>query len=125
MFLMGDEVRRTQFGNNNAYCQDAEINWFDWSLIEKHADIHRFVRLLIARRLLRDSCPERQRMTLTELITKGVKNWHGTRLNQPDWSEHSHSIAFSAEAGKAKCHDVHCIFNGYWEALEFRITAGG
>ena len=54
MFLMGDEVRRTQLGNNNAYCQDSEPNWFDWSLLEKHADVHRFVKLLIARRLLRD-----------------------------------------------------------------------
>ena len=44
MLLMGDEVRRTQRGNNNAYCQDSEISWFDWSLLERHADIHRFVK---------------------------------------------------------------------------------
>ncbi len=49
MFLMGDEVRRTQHGNNNAYCQDNESNWFDWSLVKKHADVCRFVKLLIAR----------------------------------------------------------------------------
>ena len=48
MILMGDEVRRTQFGNNNAYCQDNEISWFDWTLVEKHADVHRFVTLLNA-----------------------------------------------------------------------------
>ena len=54
MILMGDEVRRTQGGNNNAYCHDTEMNWFDWSLVRKHADVHRFVRLLMARRLLRD-----------------------------------------------------------------------
>ena len=36
MILMGDEVRRTQFGNNNAYCQDNEISWFDWTLLSKH-----------------------------------------------------------------------------------------
>ncbi len=51
MILMGDEVRRTQRGNNNAYCQDNEISWFDWTLVAKHADVHRFVTLLIARRL--------------------------------------------------------------------------
>ena len=55
MFLMGDEVRRTQHGNNNAYCQDNETNWYDWSLLRNHADIHRFVKLLTARRLLRDT----------------------------------------------------------------------
>ena len=54
MILMGDEVRRTQGGNNNAYCHDDESTWFDWSLLEKHADVHRFVTLLAARRLLRD-----------------------------------------------------------------------
>ena len=50
MLLMGDEVRRTQRGNNNAYCQDNEISWFDWSLLEKHRDIHRFVKILIENR---------------------------------------------------------------------------
>ena len=62
MILMGDEVRRTQRGNNNAYCQDNETSWFDWTLLEKHADVHRFVSLLIARRLLRDVEHERQRV---------------------------------------------------------------
>jgi glycogen operon protein len=44
MLLMGDEVRRTQGGNNNAYCQDNELSWFDWTLVERHRDLHRFVR---------------------------------------------------------------------------------
>jgi glycogen operon protein len=58
MILMGDEARRSQQGNNNAYCQDNETSWFDWTLLEKHADVHRFVSLLNARRLLRDMEPE-------------------------------------------------------------------
>ena len=49
MFVMGDEVRRTQNGNNNAYCQDNETSWFDWTLLDKHADVRRFVSLLIER----------------------------------------------------------------------------
>src|SRR6266478_2694954 len=53
MISMGDEVRRTQRGNNNAYCQDNETSWFDWSLLSKHADVHRFTKLLIERRLSR------------------------------------------------------------------------
>ncbi len=48
MILMGDEVRQTQGGNNNAYCQDNEISWFDWTRVEKHSDVHRFVSLLNA-----------------------------------------------------------------------------
>ena len=57
MIIMGDEVRRTQHGNNNAYCHDDEANWFDWTLLEKHAEVHRFAKLLIARRTLRDTGP--------------------------------------------------------------------
>jgi isoamylase len=64
MLVMGDEVRRTQQGNNNAYCQDNETSWFDWTLTSKHADVHRFVRLLIARRLLRDVEAENHRESL-------------------------------------------------------------
>src|SRR6202008_4654546 len=68
MILMGDEVRHTQGGNNNAYCQDNETSWFDWTRIKKHADVHRFVSLLNARRLLRDAEHERQRISLTTLL---------------------------------------------------------
>ena len=120
MFLMGDEVRRTQHGNNNAYCQDSEGNWFDWSLVKKHADVRRFVKLLIARRLLRDTNAERQRMTLTQVISKGFKGWHGVKLHQPDWSDSSHSIAFSAELANEDIW-MFAIFNAYWEPLEFEL----
>ena len=120
MFLMGDEVRRTQYGNNNAYCQDNESNWFDWSLVTKRADVHRFVKLLIARRLLRNTGPERERMTLTELISRANKSWHGVKLNQPDWGHDSHSIAFSVELRREGMF-VYVFLNAYWEPLEFQL----
>jgi isoamylase len=124
MFLMGDEVRRTQHGNNNPYCQDNEWNWFDWSMVSKHADMLRFVKLLIARRLLRDSGPERQRKTLHQLISDGIKGWHGVKLNEPDWSDHSHSVALSVELPKEGLL-VHFIFNAYWEHLHFALPQVG
>jgi isoamylase len=124
MFLMGDEVRRTQHGNNNAYCQDNESNWFDWSLLVKHADVHRFAKLLIARRLQRDAGPERQRMSLTQLIREGIKGWHGVKLNHPDWSADSHSVALSARLPKEAL-SVHFIFNAYWEPLDFELPRIG
>ena len=79
MILMGDEVRRTQFGNNNAYCQDDETSWFDWSLLDKHADVHRFVTLLTSRRALRDTEYERRRVSLSRLLQQATKAWHGVR----------------------------------------------
>jgi isoamylase len=124
MILMGDEVRRTQYGNNNAYCQDNETSWFDWALVSKHADVHRFVRLLIARRILRDKDPESQRISLTQLIRQANKDWHGVKLLQPDWSDHSHSVAFGLELRKEKIH-CHLIFNAYWEPLEFELPFAG
>ena len=74
MIVMGDEVRRTQGGNNNAYCQDNETSWFDWTLLKKHADVHRFFKLLTARRLLRGTEHERQRMSLNRLIQAGEQS---------------------------------------------------
>ena len=58
---MGDEVRRTQGGNNNAYCQDNEISWFDWNLVERHPDIHRFVSCSTAFRQRREPWPPARR----------------------------------------------------------------
>ena len=100
------------------------MNWFDWSLLVKHADVHRFVKLLIARRLRRNIGPERQRMTLIQLIREGIKGWHGVKLNQPDWSDHSHSVALSAELPKEGLL-VHLIFNAYWEPLDFELPPIG
>jgi glycogen operon protein len=120
MILMGDEVRRTQGGNNNAYCHDGESNWFDWSLVKKHADVHRFVTLLAERRLLRDVEHEHRRVSLTQMIASATKAWHGVKLGQPDWGEDSHSIAFTAGLAKEQML-VHVILNAYWEPLEFEV----
>jgi glycogen operon protein len=122
MILMGDEFRQTQQGNNNAYCQDNEISWLDWTLLKKHADVHRFVQLLCARRLLRDVEHERQRISLTTLLQQANKAWHGVKTNQPDWSEHSHSVAFTAEM-KREGVLFHLLLNAYWEPLEFQLPA--
>lgn len=120
MILMGDEVGRTQRGNNNYYCHDNETNWFDWALVSKHADLHRFVLLLAERRLLRDIEHEHQRLTLTQMIQEANKAWHGVKLNQPDWGEFSHSLALTVELKREKLF-LHFILNAYWEALEFEL----
>ena len=120
MLLMGDEVRRTQRGNNNAYCQDNELSWFDWDLCKRHAHIHRFVRMMIAFRARRDVVIENSRLTLNELLGQARLRWHGIALDRPDWSEDSHSIAFTINS----LHDrfvLHAMLNAYWEALTFEL----
>jgi glycogen operon protein len=124
MISMGDEVRRTQRGNNNAYCQDNEISWFDWTLVEKHADVHRFVRLLTARRLMRDVEPELQRLSLNQVLRTASKAWHGVKLGQPDWSDSSHSLAFCAIVPHDKL-VLYTILNAFWEPLDFELPAVG
>jgi glycogen operon protein len=124
MILMGDEVRRTQGGNNNAYCQDNEANWFDWSLLKPHADVLRFFKLLSARRLLRGTEHERRRLSLNQLIQAANKAWHGVRLNQPDWSDHSRSVAFTAEL-RNEALLFYMILNAHCEPLEFELPLAG
>src|SRR5262249_19726601 len=121
MILMGDEVRHTQRGNNNAYCQDNEISWFDWTRLDKHADVHRFLKLLIERRLLRTVEHERQRTSLTTMLQQANKAWHGVKLFQPDWGDSSHSVALGAGLKRENLR-FHLILNAYWEPLEFQLT---
>jgi isoamylase len=120
MFLMGDEMRRTQKGNNNGYCLDNEDGWLDWTLLAKHADVHRFVSLLNERRLLRDLEAERHRLTLNQLLSAAQRAWHGVKLNEPDWHGYSHSLALSAEL-KHEQLLVHLIVNAYWQPLYFQL----
>ena len=120
MIVMGDEVRRTQGGNNNAYCQDNETSWFDWTLVAKHADLHRFATMLIARRLLRPAEPERRHESLSQLLREANKAWHGVKLNQPDWGPHSHSVALTSEVEREMLL-FHLIVNAYWEPLDFEL----
>ena len=123
MILMGDEVRRTQRGNNNAYCLDNEANWFDWTLVKRHADLRRFVTLLNERRLFRNIEFERQRITLEDLLRRARFSWHGTRLGRPDWGDASHTIALCVEMQRDQLL-LHIILNAYWEALDFELPAG-
>jgi glycogen operon protein len=120
MIVMGDEVRRTQHGNNNDYCHDDETNWFDWSLVDKHADVHRFVALLAERRMMRGFEHELRRLTLTQMIRQSHKAWHGVKLDQPDWRHCSHTIALTVEL-KEEEKLFHLIFNAYWEPLDFEL----
>ncbi|MBV8073601.1 MAG: glycogen debranching protein GlgX [Acidobacteriaceae bacterium] len=120
MIVMGDEVRRTQHGNNNAYCQDNEISWFDWALLSPHAEVCRFVRLLIARRLMRDLEYERQRVSLNQLLLHTRKVWHGVKLGQPDWSPWSHTLTLAADVPGDHL-QFSFILNAYWKTLDFEL----
>lgn len=124
MVLMGDEVRRTQAGNNNAYCQDNDISWFDWGLTDRHADILRFARHLIALRQSRELPTERLDKSLNELLRDQPVAWHGVNLNSPDLSYNSHVIAATV-SGPGNRFRIHLIINAYWEELVFEVPPRG
>jgi glycogen operon protein len=122
MLLMGDEVRRTQLGNNNAYCQDNNLNWFDWEKPQKHADLHRFVRLTIALTQNLRSFQQEQPMAISTSSLNPHLLWHGVRLGEPDWHFDSHSLAFEVRHPICGEH-LHVIFNAYWEPLTFQLPS--
>jgi len=120
MLLMGDEVRRSQRGNNNAYCQDNEISWFDWNDLEKHADMFRFVQQLIRFTQSLQLFAEKHFLYVGEQTDRPYLLWHGVKLGQPDWGPDSRTLAFilcHPQAGE----QLYVIFNAYWEALTFEI----
>ena len=119
MVLMGDEVRRTQLGNNNAYCHDDPVAWFDWSGVERNADILRFTRLLIgARRRLTALFDPADDTSLLDLLRGAQVDWSGVRFGQPDLGPESRSLALTIGAPPGA---LELILNGYWEALDFEL----
>jgi isoamylase len=124
MLQMGDEMRRTQWGNSNAYCQDNEVSWLDWSLLDRHRDLHQFVRKLIAHRLrlLSAGHEESFGLSLNQLLRRAEIDWHGVRLGRPDWSDASHSLALTVRPRQRQIPLwLHVMFNAYWEALDFEL----
>ena len=120
MILAGDELGRTQQGNNNAYCQDNEISWLDWTLLDRHRDVHRFVRTLIGQRLMIGAEPGVQGVSLNDILRQAEIQPHGVNVNEPDLSAESHSLAVTVR-GPGGAALFHTMFNAYWEPLTFEL----
>jgi len=122
MLMMGDEVRRTQQGNNNAYCLDNEVSWLDWDLCTTNAGIFRFVQELIRLRLHFDQGPSGNPIPLEEYLSDAQIKWHGTSLDKPDWGVDSHSIAVMLR-NHARNNVRYIAINSYWNTLHFELPA--
>lgn len=118
MLLMGDEIRRTQHGNNNAYCQDNETSWFDWAQVDRNRDLLRFVSELVHFRRQLGVFRNDHEMNLEEFLEHAPVRWHGIKLDQPDWSIPSRSLALTARGTHGL---FYIVFNAYWEALDFEL----
>ena len=104
MILMGDEIAHTQKGNNNSYCQDHPDFWFDWDKIKENKDLFRFTKGLIAQRTTLEAVHlnDSRRDSLHDIIEQSGIRWHGIKVNQPDWSDKSHSIAMQSKHPNSK-----------------------
>ncbi|MEM6838257.1 MAG: glycogen debranching protein GlgX [Cyanobacteria bacterium P01_C01_bin.120] len=121
MLLMGDEVSRTQKGNNNAYCQNNALSWFDWERLYNHGEVFRFTQRMV------DLVQNLQLFQQTHWLQVTKKHinvphitWHGVELFEPDWAEHSHSLAFTLNDPHVE-EEMHVILNAFWEPLEFAL----
>lgn len=122
MILGGDEFRRTKLGNNNTYCQDNELNWYNWDLVEKNADIVRFYSSMIDfRKRYGSFC--RRGFFNGEVNERGLADisWHGCELNRPGWDDDNARVLAYTLGGFDGAPDIHVMFNMYWDSLEFKI----
>ncbi len=128
MILMGDEIGRTQQGNNNTYCQDNELNWMDWTLLESNADLFRFFKHMIAFRHAHPLLRNRWHFSNRDYVGSGYADitWHGTKAWQADWSDSSRTIAFMlcgkhAHGGAQRDNYLYVALNVHWEAHWFEL----
>jgi len=126
MFVSGDEVGRTQRGNNNAYCQDSELSWFDWGLLERNADLLHFFNRMIA--LRRKHASLRRHTFLTGRANRrGLEDirWHGLELDRPDWDAGSRLLAFTLAGEEPLEPNLHVMMNMDDNPHDFAVPRDG
>ncbi|MBR9803851.1 MAG: glycogen debranching protein [Rubinisphaera brasiliensis] len=116
MFRMGDEFMATQKGNNNAYNQDNETSWLDWTRLDRFRDVYRFVKLLIA---FRKSHPSLSRSH----YWRNDIRWYGPD-GPCDISHNSHTLAYSLRGSSVNDQDLYVMINGSREPRSFEICDG-
>jgi glycogen operon protein len=128
MILMGDEIGRTQRGNNNAYCHDSDLNWLDWALAGKNAELLRFFQRMIAFRRAHPALRSQTHFRNCDYVGSGVADitWHGVQKWNADWSDSSRALAFMldgrhAKGGTAKDQTIYVALNAYWEGLTYSL----
>jgi isoamylase len=125
MILAGDEVARSQRGNNNAYCHDSSLTWLDWSLADQNTELLRFVRGCIGFRAAHPLLRSREHPSGEDHLGIGYPDlsWHGVQAWEPDWSADSRLLAM-LRTGKAADDSVdflYLAFNSHWESHQLEL----
>ena len=114
MLLGGDEFRRTQGGNNNAYCQDNETNWYDWGFLKQHREIFRFTREMIAFRRAHPVLSQEQFYTDAEI------QWFSPQGGAPNWANPQEK-QLSCLIHEDKQHALFLMFNAGGDMANFSL----
>ncbi|MCL2211042.1 MAG: glycogen debranching protein GlgX [Treponema sp.] len=130
MILGGDEFGRTQNGNNNAYCQDNEISWYNWSLLEQNKDIYRFVKEMIAFRLRHPGFMRPEFFTGRGGFYKAIPDisWFNETAHVVNWGEVGYYLALRLLGSKADTladrddNDFYIMFNAYIDLKSFVLA---
>lgn len=130
MLLGGDEFRRSQGGNNNAYCQDNELSWFDWKLVEEHEDIQRFCRELIKFRRRHPAFKRSDFFSGQDLSLNGLPDitWYNERLKEVDWNRKQNLLSVWIDGNKAEIqadrddNDFFLMFNASEKEVLFKLA---
>ena len=129
MILGGDEFGRTQGGNNNAYCQDNEISWYNWALLRENAAYYRFIREMIRFRLRHPGFMRPEFYTGKDGSYNAIPDisWFDENGNAPDWDEFCPCLALRMDGSKADIladqddNDFFIMFNGGEKILNFKV----
>ncbi len=127
MIYMGDELGRTQNGNNNTYCHDVAWNWLDWTLLEQNRDIFHFFKTCIAFRKAHPVLRGEHHFVHQDTVGSGYADitWHGVRAWQAEWDSPSLTLAFMLDGAHAEGGDdtIYVGMNMHWEAHRFDLPA--
>jgi glycogen operon protein len=125
MMLMGDEVGRTQGGNNNAYCHDSALTWMDWTLVHRNAELLRFVKKLIRFRMTHAALRPGTFFRNNDYLNVGLPDisFHGSKPFSPDTSSGSRCLAWllCGKYANPAHEDVYVVMNSYWDSLPFEL----
>ncbi|MCW2667121.1 MAG: glycogen debranching enzyme GlgX [Frankiales bacterium] len=125
MIVMGDEIGRTQLGNNNMYCHDNELAWLDWTLADRNADLLRFVRELVAFRAAHPVLRGSEHVSGNDADGDGLPDasFHGMAAWEPDWSPDSRVLGLlrSGSAEDRTPDVVYLALNAHWETHGFQL----
>ncbi|MCA9551626.1 MAG: hypothetical protein KC933_16430, partial [Myxococcales bacterium] len=129
MLVAGDEMRRTQYGNNNGYMADNACGWMRWQDLDTHADFYAATRALFALRAAHPALGRALPLTGGDHDGDGIADieWHGVYPDWPDWGSSSRTLAFTLDGSAAEtggvfnAPDLYVAFNAYWGGLTFTL----